>query len=129
MGVDHRGADIIMSKQFLNRSDVIPVFEQMCCKRMPQRMATGRFANSRFSARIFHGCRKHSVSIFVAFAGTNNDLVTRNIDILHSETAAFPQPQSATVKEQSHYPRSTVDISEDLCNFLFCEQHGESQWS
>ena len=38
VGVDHRGTDIIMAKQFLHRPDVIAVFEQMRCKRMAQRV-------------------------------------------------------------------------------------------
>jgi len=29
VGVDHRRADVAMSQQFLNRADVIPIFEQM----------------------------------------------------------------------------------------------------
>ena len=29
-----------MAEQLLHRADVVTVFEQMCCKRMPQRVAT-----------------------------------------------------------------------------------------
>jgi len=29
MGVDHRSADVIVSEQFLNRSDVVAIFQQM----------------------------------------------------------------------------------------------------
>jgi hypothetical protein len=46
MGVDHRGTDIIMSKQLLHRSDVIPVFEQMGRKRVTQSMATSQFEDA-----------------------------------------------------------------------------------
>src|SRR5262249_7989117 len=40
-GVDHRGADIIVSK-ILDHCYVIPVFDQMRCKRVVKRMWSGR---------------------------------------------------------------------------------------
>jgi hypothetical protein len=36
MRIDHRRADISMAKEFLNGPDVVPGFEQMCRKRMPE---------------------------------------------------------------------------------------------
>ena len=34
MGVNHGGADIPVAEQFLNRADVVPIFQQMGRKRM-----------------------------------------------------------------------------------------------
>lgn len=36
MRVDHRCADVFMSQQLLDRPDIVPVFEQVSRKRMPQ---------------------------------------------------------------------------------------------
>ena len=33
--VDHRCADVAMTEQFLDGPDVVPIFEQMRCERMP----------------------------------------------------------------------------------------------
>jgi hypothetical protein len=40
MGVYHRRPDVAMSEEFLDGADVIPRFEAMGRKGMPQRMAT-----------------------------------------------------------------------------------------
>ncbi len=34
--VDHRRSHVLMAQQFLHRSDIIPVFQQMGGKRVPQ---------------------------------------------------------------------------------------------
>ena len=54
--VDHRGVDVGMAEQFLNRPDVVPALEQVGRERMAERMATdafatGRTAQHRFSAQ------------------------------------------------------------------------------
>jgi hypothetical protein len=36
MRVNHRSADVAVAEEFLNRSDVIPVFKQMGCERVTQ---------------------------------------------------------------------------------------------
>ena len=40
MGVSHRRPDVAMSEEFLDGADVIPRFEKMGRKGMPQHMAT-----------------------------------------------------------------------------------------
>jgi hypothetical protein len=44
MGVDHRGFDILMAKEFLNRADVIPVFQQVGRKGVPEGVTAHRLA-------------------------------------------------------------------------------------
>ena len=55
MGVNHGGADIAMAEQFLNRTDVIPIFEQMSCKRMPERVRSGWLCYPGLTHGLFHG--------------------------------------------------------------------------
>ena len=37
MRIDHRRPDILVTEQFLHRANVIPRFEEMRCKGMPER--------------------------------------------------------------------------------------------
>ena len=83
MGIHHRGAHVSVPQQFLDRSDVIAVFQKVSGKAIPQRVATGWLDNARFdprflkrplqnrfmvvvtalfsrgSFRVMAGCRKH----------------------------------------------------------------------
>ena len=52
---DHRCADIGMAKELLDCANVVPVFEQMRGKRMPERMATDALRDSRLSRGHRHG--------------------------------------------------------------------------
>jgi hypothetical protein len=45
--VNHRRADIRMAEQFLNCSSVVPVLEQVRCKRMAERVTAGPFRSPR----------------------------------------------------------------------------------
>lgn len=47
MGVDHCRADVPVSQKFLDCPDVVAIFEQVGCKRMPQRVADGWLNNLR----------------------------------------------------------------------------------
>ncbi len=53
MRVDHGRSDISVTQQLLNRSDIVAVFQQVGCKRMPQRMTARRFGNPSFEPRFF----------------------------------------------------------------------------
>ena len=53
--VDHRCADIGMAKELLDCANVVPVFEQMRGKRMPERMATDALRDSSLSRGHRHG--------------------------------------------------------------------------
>jgi len=41
VGVDRRGADVVVTQEFLYGADVVAVFKEMRCERMPQRVAGG----------------------------------------------------------------------------------------
>ena len=51
MGVDHRGSDVIMAKQYLDRADVMATFEKVGSKGMAEAVGSGTFADL---------CREHS---------------------------------------------------------------------
>jgi hypothetical protein len=40
MGVYHRGTDVAVSEEFLDGADVIPRFQEMGCKGVPERIST-----------------------------------------------------------------------------------------
>ena len=55
MSIDHCGADIRVTQEFLNSANVISLFEQMSRKRMAKRMAAGIFGDSRSADCRFDG--------------------------------------------------------------------------
>ena len=68
MGIDHRGADILMSKKLLNRSNIVPLFQQVCS----EGVAEGRplmvgFLNDRTkptAALDVYGCLAQWLPVF-----------------------------------------------------------------
>ncbi len=54
MGVNHRGTDISVPQELLNRPDVVSVFQQMCGEGMTQRVAARRLSDT-----CFEGCLPH----------------------------------------------------------------------
>lgn len=55
MGVNHRGFDIAMAKQFLDRTDIVAIFKQMCGKRVPERMTGGSFHQVSLDYGLMNG--------------------------------------------------------------------------
>lgn len=51
MGVNHGGADILMTQEFLDRSAILPPFQQVGRKGVAEGMAAGRFRNARLGHR------------------------------------------------------------------------------
>ncbi len=47
MGIDHRGTHILVSKQLLNRADVVSIFEQMGRETVPECVAVYWLVDSR----------------------------------------------------------------------------------
>jgi hypothetical protein len=54
MRVDHRGADIFMSEELLDGTNIIARFTQVCGKRMPKRVAARRLADPHSPYGLFH---------------------------------------------------------------------------
>ena len=54
MGVYHRRTDVFVPKEFLHRPDIVPRFEQMGCKRVPQCMTARRLGDLRLPDSGLH---------------------------------------------------------------------------
>lgn len=55
MGINHGGAHVLMSEQFLNGSDIVAPFDQVRGKTMPQRVRRRRLGYSGSLDDFFHG--------------------------------------------------------------------------
>ena len=60
MGIQHRCADIFVSEQFLDRADVIAIFQEMGRKTMAERMTTAAFLNAGALESVFDGLLQHT---------------------------------------------------------------------
>jgi hypothetical protein len=60
MGIAHRCTDIFVSEQFLDRADVIPIFQEMGRKTMAQRMTTAAFLEAGVLESVFDGLVQHT---------------------------------------------------------------------
>ena len=54
MRIDHCRRHVLMSKQFLDCPNIVPVLKKVGCEGMAKRMATGWFGNMSFAAGLFH---------------------------------------------------------------------------
>lgn len=54
VGVDHGGAHIFVTEQFLNGTDIIPVFAQMCGKTVPKGVTPGVFCDPGADDGLFN---------------------------------------------------------------------------
>ena len=55
MCIDHRGRHVLVSEEFLDRPNVVPVFKKMGCEGMAKRVATGRLGDSSLASGFFDG--------------------------------------------------------------------------
>jgi hypothetical protein len=55
VGVDHRRADVLVPKKFLDRPDIIPILQEMGSERMPECVASDGFLDPCPFARILDG--------------------------------------------------------------------------
>jgi len=46
MGVNHGGADVGVTEEFLNGADIVAGLQEMGCEAVPQRMTTGSFGEA-----------------------------------------------------------------------------------
>ena len=55
--MDHGGAYVLMPRQFLRRSNIISILEEVHCKNMPKCMASYWFVDSRKKQGVsYRGC-------------------------------------------------------------------------
>lgn len=51
MRVNHRRGNVAVPKQLLNRTNILPIFQQVSRETVPEGMATGRFGHARLVDR------------------------------------------------------------------------------
>ena len=61
MGVDHGGADIAMTQQFLNGANVVACFQKMRGERMPQDVWIGRLGETNLPGGFFEGALRNGL--------------------------------------------------------------------
>ena len=76
--------------------------------------------------RLLDRCGQHRVAVFVAFAGSNNNLVPRIIDIFDPEMAAFHQSQTTAVQKNRHQTWQAVHLFDHFLNFFLREHNRKS---
>ena len=54
MGIDHRGADVLVAQQLLHGPNIVAVFQQMCGEGVAQRVTRRRLLNSGSPHRSFY---------------------------------------------------------------------------
>jgi len=69
MSVDHGRLDIFVAQELLHRPDVVAAFKKMGCERMPERVASGSFYQTRpsdsFPHRLLNKRRVHMMPAFL----------------------------------------------------------------
>ena len=65
MSVYLRSADLLVTKEFLNRSEILVSFQKMRCERVPKHMGGNPTSDSSF----FHGSFDRLSNICEGFAG------------------------------------------------------------
>ncbi len=71
MRINHRGADVLMPEQFLNRPNIIAILKQVSRERMAEGVTTGRLAHPRPAGGFFDGLLYDRLvqMVLVPFAG------------------------------------------------------------
>ena len=60
MGIEHRCPDIFVSEPFLDRADIIPIFQEMGRKTRAQRRTTAAFLEAGVLESVFDGLLQHT---------------------------------------------------------------------
>ena len=68
---------------------------------------------------LFEACGQHRIAIPAAHAGSDHDLVPREVDILDSEAATLHQPQACPIEKHSHQPRRALKAAQEPLDLLF----------
>ena len=55
VGIDHCRLHVLMPEQFLNRADIIAIFQEVRGERVSQRVAAHRLGQAGLSGRFFDG--------------------------------------------------------------------------
>jgi len=78
VGVNHGRLNVFVTKQFLNRSNVVPLFEQVCSEGVAEGVAGGTLRKPHLSHRILDGAL-HTPLVNVAAAILARSRVHRSV--------------------------------------------------
>jgi hypothetical protein len=67
---------------------------------------------------FFHRCGKHGVSILVTLAGSNEDLVAAEINVLDPQHQAFHDSETCSVEQHGREPIQAVKAGKNRLDFL-----------
>jgi hypothetical protein len=65
-------------------------------------------------------------SVFAALAGSDDELVRVEVDVLHPEVGAFEQAQAGAIEQGCHEPGDAIELVEQRFDFARVEDDGES---
>jgi hypothetical protein len=68
--------------------------------------------------------REHGDTVFVAFAASHSDLISREVEILNSEAAALQHAQASAVEQVRHEVRHARESLKHRANLLACQDDG-----
>ena len=72
---------------------------------------------------FFHGQRKHGVAVLVPLAGSDHDLISSEVDILHSETATLHETKTGAVEQCRHKPGCSIELTQQGFHFFARQDH------
>lgn len=72
MGIDHRGAHILLSQELLDCADVLPSFQQVRRKGMAEGMASGGYLHSGIPYGSLHALLHHAWIQMITRAGPHH---------------------------------------------------------
>src|SRR4029453_17573442 len=61
--------------------------------------------------------------VLLALAASNHNLPPLQIDVLHAELQAFPQPQPRAVQEGHHHPHDAIEMLHDARNLVAAQDN------
>jgi len=121
VGVDHRGAHVLVTEQLLNGADVAPVLEQMGGEGMTEAVRGGPLGE----ASLRHG-RQDGHAVLGALGVADDDLVHPEVEVLDSQAAAFEQSQPRAIQEGGREAARAVQYGDDRADLITGQDDGEA---
>jgi hypothetical protein len=71
------------------------------------------------------GSRQHRSPIFVAFPAPDQELTSREVDVLNAQRERLEQAKAATVQQERHEERDALEVGEHAPDFVTREDGGK----
>src|SRR5688572_1478794 len=73
------------------------------------------------SQRIFHASRQRGYAIALPFGVADEDLMSREVHVLHPQLQALEQPQTASVQQNGDQTGRAAEMIEQMLHLFRCE--------